>query len=390
MNAQAGGSGLTGQRVGSYLIEELIGAGGMGQVYRARDTRLDRDVAIKVLPAEFAQDPDRVARFEREATILASLNHPNIAHIHGIEETDGILALVMEYVRGDTLAGRLLPTAEALKVAHQIAAALEAAHEKGIVHRDLKPANVMVTPNGLVKVLDFGLAKLGANETGTVRGSALTNSPTMLTPGGTREGMLLGTGAYMSPEQARGQAVDQRTDIWAFGCVLYEILTGRAAFANDTLSDTIAAIIEREPDWQRLPASTPDSVRRLLRRCCPEGSQPSSCRHPRRAMGSRRGASRTRQGCRTFNARPATRALRVGRRAPRHSHRGSCHDRQALATERRHVIPVRSDSTFRHRRRAIQSRSRSHPMHARSCSPRQPTSVRSCGCIRSTPLPPGR
>ena len=160
MNAQAGGSGLTGQRVGSYLIEELIGAGGMGQVYRARDTRLDRDVAIKVLPQEFAQDPDRVARFEREATILASLNHPNIAHIHGIE-TDGILALVMEYVRGDTLAGRLLPTAEALKVAHQIAAALEAAHEKGIVHRDLKPANVMVTPSGLVKVLDSGLAKPG-------------------------------------------------------------------------------------------------------------------------------------------------------------------------------------------------------------------------------------
>jgi eukaryotic-like serine/threonine-protein kinase len=267
MNAPADGSRLTGQRVGPYLIEELIGAGGMGQVYRARDTRLDRDVAIKVLPDEFARDPDRATRFEREATILASLNHPNIAHIHGIEETDGVLALVMEYVRGDTLVGRRLTMEEALKVARQIAAALEAAHEKGIIHRDLKPANVMVTPNGLVKVLDFGLAKLGSHETGTVRGSALTNSPTMLTHGRTREGVLLGTGAYMSPEQARGQVVDARTDIWAFGCVLYEMLTGRAVFAGQTLSDTIAAVLEREPDWQRLPAATPDSVRRLLRRC---------------------------------------------------------------------------------------------------------------------------
>jgi serine/threonine protein kinase/Tol biopolymer transport system component len=260
------GSNLTGRRLGVYQVEELIGAGGMGQVYRARDTRLDRDVAIKVLPGELKHDADRVARLEREATLLASLSHPNVAHIYGLEDADGARAIVMEYVRGETLAGRRLSIDDALKVARQIAGALEAAHENGIVHRDLKPANVMITAGGTVKVLDFGLAKLVTGESGSDE-RALTNSPTMLSRGATRDGVLLGTGAYMSPEQARGQAVDERADIWAFGCVVFEMLAGHAAFAKDTLSDTIAAVLEREPDWQRLPPTTPDNIRRLLRRC---------------------------------------------------------------------------------------------------------------------------
>jgi serine/threonine protein kinase len=256
-----------GTRLGSYEIQAQIGEGGMGRVYRARDTRLNRDVAIKVLPEELAQNPDRVARFEREATILASLNHPHIAHVYGIEEADGVSALVMEYVKGEPLGPQRRPMDGALTIARQLTEALHAAHEKGIVHRDLKPANVMITPDGHVKVLDFGLAKLGIDHGDETAGVAKTDSPTMPTLGRTREGMLLGTAAYMSPEQARGQAVDARTDIWAFGCVLYEMLTGRAAFARDTLSDTIAAVIEREPDWRQLPESLPGNLRRLLRRC---------------------------------------------------------------------------------------------------------------------------
>jgi len=239
----------------------------MGEVYRARDSTLGRDVAIKILPRAFTNDPERLARFEREARMLAAFNHPHIGAIYGVEEGDGLRALVLELVDGQTLAERILPgrvaLPEALTIARQIADALDAAHEKGVIHRDLKPANVKITSAGVVKVLDFGLAKAAA---GDGSGPDMSQSPT-LTIGGTREGVILGTAAYMSPEQARGKPVDKRTDIWAFGCVLYEMLTGRATFAGDTVSDTIAAILEREPDWRALPADTPPSVRRLLQRC---------------------------------------------------------------------------------------------------------------------------
>lgn len=260
-----------GSSFGSYQILAAIGAGGMGEVYRARDTKLDRDVAIKVLPEAFNRNPDRLARFKREARALAALNHPNIAAIYELEEFEGAHALVLELVEGLTLADRLaqrsgpkaqaaLPLDETLPIAKQIIDALDAAHEKGIVHRDLKPANVKVTPGGAVKVLDFGLAKTQTD------GADLTNAPTENTPA-SESGVLLGTVPYMSPEQARGQAVDKRTDIWAFGCVLYELLTGRRAFQAPTSSDTIAAILERPPDWSALPASTPAAVRRLLAHC---------------------------------------------------------------------------------------------------------------------------
>src|SRR5207344_2776196 len=235
----------TGTRLGPYEIVSAIGAGGMGEVYKARDTRLDRDVAIKVLPEAFAADADRVARFQREARTLASLDHPNIAIIHGLEQVGDVHALVMELVPGDDLSQRIvrgaIPIDEALPIAKQIAEALEAAHERGIIHRDLKPANIKVRADGVVKVLDFGLAKVmepfGA-------GSDESQPPTL--PAMTQAGMILGTAAYMSPEQARGRAVDKRTDIWAFGCVLYETLTGHAVFTGDTPSDTISAILDRE------------------------------------------------------------------------------------------------------------------------------------------------
>jgi eukaryotic-like serine/threonine-protein kinase len=262
-----------GTRLGPYEVIAPIGEGGMGQVYRARDTKLNRDVALKVLPDSFANDPDRLARFQREAQVLASLNHPNIAHIHGLEESGGVRALVMELVEGEDLAQRLTRGAisvdEALPIARQIAEALDVAHEKGIVHRDLKPANIKMTPDGIVKLLDFGLAKAASRDRA---GPVLSQSPT-LTVGGTRNGVILGTVSYMSPEQARGQTVDKRTDIWAFGCVLYEMLTGGAAFARETVSDTIAAILDREPDWQRLPATLPTGVRRLIERCLEKDSK---------------------------------------------------------------------------------------------------------------------
>ncbi len=243
--------------------------GGMGVVYRARDTQLGRDVAIKVLPDAFVSDPERTARFRREATTLASLNHPNIGGIYGLQEGDGVVALVLEFVDGPTLAERLaggaaLPLDQALPIARQIADALEAAHERGIVHRDLKPANIVLTPDGAAKVLDFGLAKV-LSDSIAPSPSDLTHSPTILGP--TADGVLLGTAPYMSPEQARGKAVDRRTDVWAFGCVLFELLTGRRAFAGETSSDSIAAVLERQPDWTRLPPSTPPAVRRLLHRC---------------------------------------------------------------------------------------------------------------------------
>ena len=259
---------ILGKRIGHYDVQRLLGAGGMGRVYRARDSRLGRDVALKLLPPEWTGDPDRLAHLEREARLLASLNHPNIATIHGIEDGAGIRALVLEFIEGDTLADRIargpLPLAEALTIARQIGEALDAAHERGIVHRDLKPANIKITPTGLVKVLDFGIATLDAGPEGGMPDGS--RAPTV-TARGTREGVIAGTAAYMSPEQARGLAIDKRTDIWAFGCVLYEMLAGRATFARSTLTDTFAAIIEREPDWSALPADIPAGIVRLLQRC---------------------------------------------------------------------------------------------------------------------------
>jgi Tol biopolymer transport system component len=259
---------LSGKRLGPYEILAPIGSGGMGEVYKAHDTKLGRDVAIKVLPETFAHDPDRLPRFQREAKMLASLNHPNIATIHGLEHFDSVHYLVMELVPGETLRERIaregpLPVEEALGICRQISEALESAHEKGIVHRDLKPANVKVTPDGKVKVLDFGLAKAFAGDTAS---SDPATSPT-LSAAATMQGMILGTAAYMSPEQARGKAVDKRADIWAFGCVLYELLTGRQAFQGETVTEILAAVLKGEPDWQALPPSIPTKIRDLLRRC---------------------------------------------------------------------------------------------------------------------------
>ena len=253
----ADASDLTGHTISHYRVYEKLGRGGMGEVYRARDTKLGRDVALKVLPEEFARDADRMARFEREAQVLASLNHPNIAQIYGVEESGGVRALVMELVSGESLKGPL-PLETAFNYLAQIADALEAAHEKGIVHRDLKPANIMITPSGVVKVLDFGLAAV-------MPGSAPApdeNSPTR-TVALSKAGMILGTAAYMSPEQARGKPVDKRSDVWAFGVVLYEMLTGRQAFRGETITDVLAAVVTEEPDLTRVPAK----VRRLLQSC---------------------------------------------------------------------------------------------------------------------------
>ena len=256
-----------GTKLGPYEIVAPLGAGGMGEVYRARDLRLGRHVALKTLPEAFVKDPERMARFEREAQVLASFNHPNIASIYGLEESNGVRALVMELVEGPTLAKEIasgpIAIEEVLKMACEVAEALEAAHEKGIIHRDLKPANVKLAPGGKVKLLDFGLAKaLGTD----ALQSDLANSPTIAVEG-TRQGIILGTVAYMSPEQARGKQVDKRTDIWAFGCVLYEALTARKAFPGDTTTDILAAVIEREPDWGALPQNTPNVIRVLLQHC---------------------------------------------------------------------------------------------------------------------------
>jgi len=262
---------LIGTRLGPYEITAKLGEGGMGVVFRAKDFQLGREVALKVLPEGFTQDPERLARFEREAKLLAQLNHPNIAQIHGLEVSGDTRALVMELVEGPTLAERLeagsLPLDESLFIARQIAEALEEAHEKGIIHRDLKPQNIKASIEGKVKVLDFGLAKaMDPIGSSSALPADFAQSPTM-TFGDTREGVVLGTAAYMSPEQARGLAVDKRADIWAFGVVLYEMLAGRAAFAAATLSDTLAAVLTREVDWDRLRTDTPPAIRRLLRRC---------------------------------------------------------------------------------------------------------------------------
>ena len=256
-----------GVRLGSYEVTAKIGSGGMGEVYQARDTTLDRDVALKVLPDAFTSDPDRLARFEREAKVLASLNHPNIGHIYGLEEAAGTKALVLELVEGPTLADRIaegpIPIDEALPIAKQIAEALEAAHEQGIIHRDLKPANVKVKADGTVKVLDFGLAKAFQPETS---GASASESPT-ITVAATQQGVILGTAAYLSPEAASGKPVDKRADIWSFGVVLFEMLTGRRAFDGETVSHVLAAVLKSEPDLAGVPTETPRAIRRLLRRC---------------------------------------------------------------------------------------------------------------------------
>jgi len=264
--ADASQHSLQGKELGNYLITRLIGKGGMGEVYLAKDRKLGRDVAIKVLPEGFDRDADRVARFKREAKLLAALNHTNIATIHGLEESDGIHFLVLELVEGETLAERLkrgpIPVEESLELALQIAEALGAAHENMVVHRDLKPANIKITPEGKVKVLDFGLAKAISEEAP----DDLSNSPT-LSDMATRQGMILGTAAYMSPEQARGKAVDKRTDIWAFGCVLFEMLTGKTVFSGEDVSDILAAVIRAEPDWDKLPRTLNWRLREVIERC---------------------------------------------------------------------------------------------------------------------------
>jgi len=266
----------SGSSLAHYRIGAAIGAGGMGEVYRATDTRLGRDVALKLLPEALASDRDRLARFEREAKLLASLNHPGIAHLYGFEEVtlDGgakAHVLEMELVEGEDLAERLkrgaIPIDEALAIARQAAEALEEAHEKGIVHRDLKPANVKVTPDGRVKLLDFGLAKAWTGEAASATSSSdLSQSPT-LAHTGTAAGLILGTAAYMAPEQARGKGVDKRADIWAFGVLLWEMLAGQRLFVGETVSDVLAAVLTRELDWSALPPRTPKHLRELLRRC---------------------------------------------------------------------------------------------------------------------------
>ena len=258
---------MIGKILGHYQVGEQLGRGGMGEVYLADDLNLNRKVALKFLPDAFAADPERMARFEREAKLLASLNHPNIAAIYGLEQAEGKRFLVLELVEGETLAQRLskgaLPVDEALGICRQIAEGLEAAHEKGVIHRDLKPANVMITEGDKVKILDFGLAKALSDETQSVDSS---QSPT-LTEAMTQPGVILGTAAYMSPEQAKGKSADKRADIWAFGCILYECLTGKRAFEGETVTETLAALLKSEPDWQKLPAATPSSIRFVLRRC---------------------------------------------------------------------------------------------------------------------------
>jgi serine/threonine protein kinase len=255
---------LVGKTFGPYEVKALLGSGGMGEVYRGRDSNLKRDVAIKVLPDEFSCDSERLTRFQREAEILASLNHPHIAAIYDMADFGKARFLVLELVEGETLADRLrrgpVPIDEALRIGRQIAVALEAAHEKGIIHRDLKPANIKITPQGNVKVLDFGLAKVLEAE-----GAHLSSTPTKVTASG--RGIVMGTPAYMSPEQAKGSEADHTSDVWAFGCVLYAMLTARAVFQGETAADILAGVLKAEPDWHLLPSEIPEGIRRLLRRC---------------------------------------------------------------------------------------------------------------------------
>src|SRR5215469_12324543 len=271
------GSPLSGQRLhkghrfaNHFEIGETLGHGGMGEVYLGRDTKLNREVAIKVLPSTFTGDPDRLARFRREAQVLASLNHPNIGAIYSFEESDGIHALALEYVEGPTLEDRLahgpIPLETALSIARQIAEALEAAHEQGIVHRDLKPGNIKLRPDGVVKVLDFGLAKPAMQSPKQAPGTE-ARCPIITSPAMTAMGVMIGTPAYMAPEQVKGRAVDRRADIWAFGAVLYEMLSGRLAFHGEDVPETLAAVLQQEVDWSAVPGSTPAPVRNLIARC---------------------------------------------------------------------------------------------------------------------------
>ena len=281
----------TGTRIGPFEITGVLGAGGMGEVYRGRDSRLGRDAALKLLPDSLAGDPERVARFTREAQVLASLSHPNIGGIYGLEETQPttgppLRALVLELVEGETLADRIgrgpIPVDDALAIVRQIAEALQAAHDQNVIHRDLKPANIKITPDGVVKVLDFGLAKLsGPQETSgralsdsssasalvTFAQSGVADSPTITTPAVTSVGTILGTASYMAPEQAKGRPADKRSDVWALGCVMYEMLTGTRPFLGEDVADTLAAVLRAEPDWTRLPHDVPTPVANVLRRC---------------------------------------------------------------------------------------------------------------------------
>ncbi len=297
-----------GERLGVYQIQAFIGRGGMGEVYLAQDTRLGREVALKVLPGLFALDLGRLARFKREAQVLASLNHPNIAAIYGFEESTAVQALVLELVDGEILGGPV-PVDTALDYAGQVAEALEAAHSKGIIHRDLKPANVKVTSQGKVKLLDFGLAKAVL---GVEPRQGLSQPPSATgTKGGTVAGLIVGSPSYMSPEQVRGHDVNERTDIWAFGCLLYELLTGRQAFPGTTLADTLATVLEREPDWKALPDATPLRVRELLRRCLDKERGPAPADYRGRSENNRAGtawmeplAGRGDSGSRDWDAGP--------------------------------------------------------------------------------------
>ena len=305
-----------GTRLGHYDVTALLGEGGMGQVWQATDTQLNREVALKILPDAFATDPDRLARFTREAQILASLNHPNIAAIYGIEEAEGTRALVLELVEGPTLADRIskgpILLDEALPIAKQIAEALEAAHEAGVIHRDLKPANVKVKADGTVKVLDFGLAKAFQPDAST---AGLSQSPTIsLTAAATQMGMVIGTAAYMAPEQAKGKPVDKRADVWAFGVVLYEMLTGKRAFVGDDVSDTLAAVLRAEVNLAALAEETPARLRQVLRACLQRDPKQRVQAHWRCAPGDggrvrNDGQRATRPGHRSFASGVAATAL---------------------------------------------------------------------------------
>ena len=403
-----------GTRIGPYEITGSLGAGGMGEVYRARDSRLERDVAIKILPERWLRDQERRARFDREARALASLNHPHIGAIYGIEEGDGVRALVLELIAGPTLAdwlnGGPVAVRDALRIAVQIASALDAAHERGIIHRDLKPANVILRgarrstaarpPSGprkpdsgpggelTVKVVDFGLAK--EFETADA-GADLADLPTR-TQEATREGVLIGTVAYMSPEQARGERVDQRTDLWAFGCVLYEMLTGRAPFSGASLPDTLAAIVAKEPDWSALPSDTPAEVRRVLRRCLEKEW------HQRlRDAGDVRialedAAERHDEG--SPHPTPALAAPKRDR-APSSSRWrrsssawswvGWSRAGSAQRDRPQSASPWRCGSRSRRRRPTIRCRSRCRRTASSSRSSPAPAGGRCCGCGRSTP-----
>ena len=340
-----------GSRLGPYEIVGPLGAGGMGEVYRAKDTRLGRDVAIKALPDEFSGDPDRLARFEREARLLASLRHANIAGIHGLEVVEGRPYLVLECVEGETLAARVrrgaIPVDETIDIARAIAAALEAAHDSGIVHRDLKPGNVMLTSAGDVKVLDFGLAK-GGDAAASASDPELSASRTR-TSAGTQAEVILGTAAYMSPEQARGKAVDRRTDIWSFGCLVFECLTARQTFAGETVSDIVANILQSEPAWSALPASTPERLRGLLRRCLEK-----DLKRRQRDIGDARIELEDLQALRESNRE--ARAVLASRGPAGTKFWVVVAVAAAAARRRRHPLPTRSDFCCSARRRSRNAR----------------------------------